>query len=474
MVSDTNKQYISSKSIFMFLYVIAILFLSIGLFLPYPANFIPILIPIGILFVIVILKFPFYGLLIYSIFLLIRPQEFLSILSNLPVPLEKVSAILLLITLFVKLKIEKQLKFSFTTVDKSLLSFLFVTFLSMIFSIWISKAWETWYRFFTVIIVYFMIIYSIETKKQLEYFIIFIIFTSVFHAGTSILNYYNGVYEYRMGIKRAIGMDQSYSNPNSLAATLSYTLPFLYYTFNTYKNPFYKIITVTFSVLLLWCIILTGSRTGMAGVIFISIILMWHSKNKIINFSILMLLGLMLWVIMPSQYQQRFLSTTDISSDTGAAESAHGRIDGLVNGFLLMIDRPLLGFGIGCFGTANGMLYGRSWYQAHSLPGQIMGELGLIGVIAFILWIYYLFKNLKFLKVYKFKNNNFNVKFLLISLKIQLMSLLFFGLGGHNLYRYNWLIISAIIVVLLNLYKKDKELSSNFYKEKDKIIGDKQ
>lgn len=458
MTSNTNKQYISSKGLYWFLYIIGTSCLTFGLFLPYPSNFIPILIPIAILFVNIILKFPFWGLLIYSIFLLIRPQEFIGILSNLPIPLERITAILLLITLFFKLKIEKQFKVAFTNIDKSVLLFLFVAFLSMIFSMWIDKAWDTWFKLFTLLIVFFMIKHSIESKKQLEFFIYFIILSSVFHAGSSIFNYYNGVYEYRMGIKRAIGMDSSYSNPNSLAATLAYTLPFLYYTFMTYKSLFYKAISISFALLFLWCIILTGSRTGMVGVIFISLLFLWQSKKKVVNMIILFLVGLSLWTVMPSQYQFRFLSTTDINSDTGAASSAHGRIDGLVNGFLLMIDRPVLGFGIGCFGTANGMIYGRSYYQAHSLPGQIMGELGLLGIIAFIIWIYYLFKNIKILRIYEF---NTNVKFLVISLKIQLLSLLFFGLGGHNLYRYNWFIISAIIVVLLNLYQKDKEISSS-------------
>ena len=66
------------------------------------------------------------------------------------------------------------------------------------------------------------------------------------------------------------------------------------------------------------------------------------------------------------------------------------------------------------------------------------------------------------LKRYKFEDIELNtqVKFLVISLKTQLLSLFLFGLAGHNLYRYNWFIVSAIIVVLLNMIRKDKSLSS--------------
>lgn len=469
-MNNSNRQYITSKKIYWFFYILGTICLSFGLLLPYPFNFIPILIPIAILTVIVIIKYPFLGLLIYSTFFLIRPQEIYRILSSVPIPFELVTAILLLITLAFKLKIEKQLKLSITNIDKSILFFLFITFLSMIFCMWFDRSWDAWYKLFSYAIVYFMITHLVESKKQLDYFIYFLIFTSIFHAGTSILNYYNGIYQYRMGIKRAIGMGTSYSNPNSLAATLAYTLPFLYYTFVTHKRILYKIISILITLLFFWCIILTGSRTGMAGVIFISILLMWQNKNKVANITILLLLGVTLWIAMPAKYQERFLSTSDISSESYAAESARGRIDGLVNGFLLMIERPILGFGIGCFAIANGSIYGRGYLQAHSLPGQLMGEIGLLGIIAFIIWMYYLFKNMKNHNRYEFGDNEFNtkVKYLVISLKTQLLSLFLFGLAGHNLYRYNWFIISAIIVVLLNLRREDKSILSM---SKEDILG---
>jgi len=462
MNSKLNRKYVSSNSILWFIYILIAIILSFGLQLPYPFNFIPLLIPIAVVSVVVIVKYPFFGLLIYLIFFLIRPQEFLSILSRLPVPLELITASLLLITLAFKLKREDKLQLLFTNIDKSILFFLFVAFLSMILSIWVDLAWVEWYKLFSYVIVYFMITQLVESKKQLNYFIYFIILTSVFHAGTSILNYYTGTYEYRMGIKRAVGMDSSHGSPNSLAATLAFTLPFLYYIFLIHKKLFYRIIIISISLLMLWCIILTGSRTGMVGVIFISIYLIWQNKNKFVNIFILVISSLILWVVMPPQYQERFISTTDISSDTGAASSAHGRIEGFVNGFHFMLDRPILGYGIGCWAMANQSIYGRGYFQAHSLPGQIMGELGMLGIMAFIIWIYYLFKNMKILKIYKFGDIEFNtkVKFLVISLKTQILSLFIFGLGGHNLYRYNWYIISAIIVVLLNLKRNESSIIS--------------
>jgi O-antigen ligase len=162
---------------------------------------------------------------------------------------------------------------------------------------------------------------------------------------------------------------------------------------------------------------------------------------------------------MPDQYKERFLSITDVSSETGAAESARGRLDGFINGLKMFTDRPLLGYGLGNFGVATGMVYRSGWLQAHSLPGQMLGEIGLLGSIAFIVWLYNVFRTLSQVLRRagpKSKEGRFMIS-LATSLKVQLFCLLFMGLGGHNLYRYNWFIISAVAVIMLRYIDRQEQ-----------------
>jgi len=182
---------------------------------------------------------------------------------------------------------------------------------------------------------------------------------------------------------------------------------------------------------------------------------MLFNKNKMRNIIITVLVFAGVWFIMPDQYKARYESTTDFSGQSSSAASARGRLEGLKNGIRMFSDRPLFGYGIGNFATASGMIYTGAWFESHSLPGQILGELGLVGVIGFIAWMYVLFKSLSQIKN-RFKNdpdNIYNYK-LSISQITHILLLFFLGLGGHNLYRYDWFIISALAIIMLNISRQ--------------------
>ncbi|MEW6411017.1 MAG: O-antigen ligase family protein [Candidatus Zixiibacteriota bacterium] len=450
MAKLTQKSYISSKGIQYFFYFLVCLVLTVGLFLPEPFNIVPVAIPIGVALVVLVLKKPFAGLLIYLTFFLIRPQEFVSVLMNMPVPLERLTAVLLFIALFLKFRLEDRLKLSFQPIDYGIIAFLAVAFMSVPFAIWIDRAWESWQLVLRLVIVYWFIRSLTETQRQLAILIAFVTLSTVFHAVASVVNYYRGITSYEMGIVRAIGLDTSYGAPNSLAATIVYTLPFMYYLYKKHRTRLMRVSLLIGTCIMLWCVILTGSRTGMAGVLFMALLIIWYNRNRLVNLLLLVLFSAFAWVLMPSAYQERFLSTTDLESDTSASASARGRIEGLEKGFELFINRPILGYGIGCYQAAAAMVLNRGWLQAHSLYGQLIAELGLFGILAFILWLYYLFKGLAQLSRESIADKELdrNTKFLVVSLKMQVFLLLFFGLAGHNLLRYNWYIISGLTVVM--------------------------
>ncbi len=454
-----NNQYITSKGILYFIIGLVTVALSLGLFLPFPFDYLPFLIVIAIVSVVLLFKFPFWGLIMYSVFFLIRPQEILGVLENMPIPLERVTAIFVLLAIFFKYKIQKNIQISLNNISYSMMMYVFVALLSVLTAYWGEHSFDIWMKLCILLIVFFMNTSLIISKKHLDFYLGFIVFSSTFHALGSIYYYYTGIFQYRMGIKRAIGMDLSYGGPNSLAATLVYTLPFIYYFYKKTTSMAVRLTLLACTCTMLWCIILTGSRTGMIGTMFFALLLVWESKNKIVNLFIVILLGMSLWILMPSQYQERLLSSTDIESGSSSADSASGRIEGLISGYELLSNRPLLGYGIGCFAIAHDQVLDKGWFQSHSLPGQIMGELGLLGILAFIVWMYYLFKNLKILRNNESPDEKLKIetKYLAISLRMQLLCLFVLGLAGHNLYRYNWFIVSSIIVILLNLLRKSKQ-----------------
>ena len=462
-----HTTYITNKQIFFISFIMLCIILPFGLITEY--YYMPFALIAAVVVGSLIIFKPFVGLIIYSVFLLIRPQEFISVIEHSPIPIERSIAALLILSILLKI-IKNGFHHKFTRIDYSIIAFIIACSISIIGSIYITQSIDTWNIILRLFIIYIFIILLIESKRQMKLFILFIIFSSVFHAFASVINYSMGNFTHNvaMNIDRAVGIDQSLSGPNSLAATLVYTLPFIYYYYISDCSKSIKFMLVATTPVIILCIVLTGSRTGMLGFIFFVLLILWKNKNKVRNIAIAVFLMLTIWIFMPGQYKERFASTTDLSSGTASAHSAHARLDGLIKGVKMVIDRPLTGYGIGNYTTASGMIYSvGDWHDAHSLPGQVLGEIGILGTSAFILWIYTLFKIMTWLER-KYKNNKDNFYYLtIIGLRLQLLCLLFMGIAGHNLYRHNWYIISALVVVMM----KASFLSDGKIENHDQLHG---
>jgi len=449
MAVTSLRTYITVKG----LAYTGLVFISLSLPLLLLTDFalVPFAIIFAVLWVVANVRYPFFGLICYSLFILIRPNEFIDALA---VPMiEKAIVAPVFLGLVLKVIFARKREFLRTNLERVIVAFVAVGFMSILTSIWVSGAWKSWFDVFRLFLIFIFVVQLIDTQKQFRIFVLVFLVTGGFHAVSSVIQYYMGIRGHAMGIDRAIGLDLSYGAPNSLAATVIYTLPFIYSYFRSTRSRLMRLFLIFLTLASTWCIILTGSRTGMVGVIFFTVLVALQHKNKLRNFAIGFALLVIGFVLMPDQYRGRLESTTDLSGHSGAAMSAHGRIDGFLNGCRMMIDRPLLGMGIGQYRVALGSIYGKGWWEAHNLPGQLFGDLGMLGTIVFVAWIWIYLKDLKRLKRIT-RAERRGAVFLantVVALKMELYCLLFMGIGGHNLYRYNWFFASAMIVVMLKL-----------------------
>lgn len=450
-----GRTYLTEKHFIYAILGFMVLLMPLGLLTKYPL--IPFVVIIGIVWIFVTFKYPFVAMLCYAAFILIRPHEWVPGMSF-PM-IEKAIVLPILVEMTLRFTRRRKKGIVFNQLDLAVSAFVLVTFLSIFTSVWIEGAWKFFQFYVKLLIVYYLIAWNLHSEKAIRVFIYFWTLTAGFHAAASVINYYRGIRSFKMGIDRAIGLGATYADPNSLAATVVYALPFLYLYFKSTKNPITRALFVGIMLISLWCVILTGSRTGMVGVIFFAFMIIWTHRNRLVALVIGAVVLALAFAVMPDQYRQRLESTTDFSSHSGAAMSAQGRINGLVNGIRMMVDRPLLGVGVGQYATALGMVYGLGWWEAHSLPGQLFGDLGLMGILAFAFWMYMLFKAIGYLKDYYSKPETSD-KFwynMVMALQLQLLLLFFMGLGGHNLYRYNWLLVAALTVALVRIVQRRKE-----------------
>ena len=145
-----------------------------------------------------------------------------------------------------------------------------------------------------------------------------------------------------------------------------------------------------------------------------------------------------------------------------------GRLEGMEAGFKMFLIRPLTGVGIGAFGRAHYIIDGIG-SAAHSLIGQLVGELGLVGVVAFIWFIVVKVKNLKgTLAVYH--DHNWPSDFLSVTTKAMqtaLIILLIQGFSGHNLFRYNWYIFACFLSIIVTLVNERRLLEQKLSPAED-------
>jgi O-antigen ligase len=267
----------------------------------------------------------------------------------------------------------------------------------------------------------------------------------------------HGRYVHRMGIPRLFGVDITYGDPNAFAATIVYSLPFVWALWKTMPSSRIKKGLIFYGIMSIAAIGLTGSRAGMVSIIFLLLILWIRGKRKVLGIVGVVLVLAISWYALPQDYQKRFETIYDDSINPLATESAQGRIKGLKMGIELFSLRPVWGWGAGCSPSAVKDILGYFMkVQLHNLYAQLLSELGIMGAISFLGLVFLLFRTQRRIanrSVRSGPNNNLIIQASIACANVAWL-LLFEGLFGHNLYRYTWIWICAILVLAQQLSKK--------------------
>jgi O-antigen ligase len=322
---------------------------------------------------------------------------------------------------------------------------------------------DTIENYFKVVVFYVLVVTSVRDERSLRLLILLFLGSAGLYMAHSMLEFINGRYQWRMGIRRMIGVDQSLSDPNAFASSLLYSLPLTLPIWATRPAKSLRMVLVGYTRGVCACIALTGSRAGFIGLCaFTMLALLVSVKRK----ALVVVLGAVVGaaglavatVALPEELQNRYLTLIDSSyGPKNAAESASGRMDGLMYGVEAWEKSPLLGHGPRAFDFATGRMGG-----AHNLYGQVLSEMGTLG--ALVLAALVLCFALNWWEVRRFYQANpdhpRDLPFHLsraIGLLIVLMLLL--GWSGHTLYRYHWQWFAAFQAIAVHCVRR-KRLAS--------------
>jgi O-antigen ligase len=266
--------------------------------------------------------------------------------------------------------------------------------LSGAFSLSWDQSWGLIGDYLKYVVFYFMVILSIRDENDFRIILLAFLGVMFLYVGKSAWEFFiHDRYVYRMGIKRMMGIDTTYGDPNSFAASICYSLPL---TWALIRSGFRK----TWVARMLWlyvglslaAIMFTGSRSGMVTFLVFLVLLFLGTSRKLLGIVLVGALLVASWSFMPDDLKDRFLSTFDAQyaeSYNGAEASAKSRAAGFLHGLELFRQNPALGIGPHNFpltwpGGVAGM-------NAHNLYGQLLGELGTVGLVTFglLLWLIY-------------------------------------------------------------------------------------
>jgi len=398
--------------------------------------------------------YPYLGLLSYLVVFLLRPGELFPALA--PLHLERILGVLVFIVMLFHNKL-KHGEFRITH-DRINYCFLFlfgVVLLSVPTAVWKTASVGQSIEFGKIAVFYFLIIGLVESERRLKAFVWLFVLLISYLAFDSLRLYLLGKAVVKIDIVRATGTNSAADNYNSLAATLVSTLPFLYFGLFASKRFITRLFLISLMGLFLTTTILTGSRSGLLGLLAVVIYIWWRSPRKMLTASIIVTVAVTGWLTMGSSYQRRYESTFSRERD----ESARLRLETWGEGMELFFERPIIGVGTGSFSAARGERFG-NWQNPHSLYVQLLSELGIVGTLAFFLLLsQILLLNYRAReRILKSGRGKSYLYYLTFAVEGCLIPLFVTGIFGHNLYRYTWYMMGAIVVVVGYLSRlNDKE-----------------
>jgi len=303
---------------------------------------------------------------------------------------------------------------------------------------------EDWFK---IVVFYFLLVTSVHDEDGLKHVAVGFLAVMGLYLLHSYREFLCGRHTYRMGFARMIGVDTTLGDPNSFGASIVFALPLVVAVWRAgLGGRPGRLLLAGYVGLSSLCVLLTGSRSSLLGLLVWFLIMIWGTKYRMQAFAAFAVAAPLAFVALPDSLQNRF--ETIVNPDVGpknAKESGEGRIQGLMTGFALWEANPLSGVGPGAWRPAT-----RSKIESHNLYGQLLGETGTLGAVAFLAILAGFWVNLRAVRRARrlFPERRDDLVFgLPAAVGVALFLLLFMGNFGHNLFRFTWLWYGGFLVI---------------------------
>jgi len=344
-----------------------------------------------------------------------------------------------------------------------LLSYLFSPYKQFFDSnLWFHEYWKE-------LFLYFFIIWIIKTQNDLRIFvygIVFMIGTYQLHSWWDFLN--GGSYVWQQGIPRMTGVwsGGGGGSANAWGLTGFFFMPLGVYVYKTCNKPMIKYGSMLFILLSSMSVIFSGTRGASICLMLIIIITFHKMIFNIKSLTLLIIAISLIYFYLPLDLKDRYfgnfitIDSVDQRFEEIAAESAEGREQGLIDGWLLFEKKPLLGWGPSSSSIARLEINSdlvqtlqkeHRYVQLHNLYGQTISEIGIIGTGQFVILLFLSWRLLRRSLNLSYKGNNSDIILMSKITRLIYIAYLIFGFDSHILYRMHWYILFGLSNILHTL-----------------------
>src|SRR5204862_2977419 len=121
--------------------------------------------------------------------------------------------------------------------------------------------------YFKIVVFYVLVSSAVIRIDQLKKVSLGFLVVMAVYLLHSLWEFRNGRYTYRMGIPRMIGVDTSLGDPNSFGASIVFALPFARAFWKSCQSWWARPALLGYLMLSGGCILVTGSRSSLLGLI---------------------------------------------------------------------------------------------------------------------------------------------------------------------------------------------------------------
>jgi len=389
----------------------------------------------------------------YLAIMMTRPGLHYSILRQ--VRFELIIAIMALVLIMISTQKNELLSLKRSRILRYMFLFLLVIVASMIQAFDIARSWDRIYiEILPNLVLILLLLVFCREKKDIRFFLWTFGIVTAWLGYEPIYRYWHGdLVETFGGFDYAVAEAGLVAGHTSLAHYLLQGMPILWYLSVTSEKTWQKLAGFGLFAFCFWGVVISGSRGGFVGLVVLGILISLFSKRPILMMASGFMVLVAILSIMGGEYLTRMATVLELG---GSDSSAHSRIQGLINGIEMLIKRPILGVGPGCYPVARKAWFGWSLWS-HNHYGQLAGELGILGIITWGLFARQYIKSSWMMR----KSSTIDPWIKTIATAILVTSGLRLALGmfDHSVYKFIWYLLAAIVVIFDGLTIKTANVS---------------